>query len=106
MATRRFDFDPALKGAGSSFFVIFVVLLIAMRLPDLDRIRSEKLLSLPEFLKSYNGNLPAEFPRASLPLLREFRKVHENLFKRNNSWSLDQHRKVVMNWLPAHCKPQ
>lgn len=75
-----------------------------MKLPDLDRQRSEKLLSLPEFLKSYNEGLPAEFPRASLALLREFRVAHTNLFKRNDAWSLDQHRKVVMNWLPARCK--
>jgi hypothetical protein len=75
-----------------------------MRLPDLDKERSEKLLSISEFLKSYNEGLPTDFPRASLPLLREFRKVHETLFKRNNSWSLDQHRKGVMNWLPSQCK--
>jgi hypothetical protein len=73
-----------------------------MRSPDLDRERSEKLLSLPAFLKSYNEGLPFEFPRASLPLLREFRKGHATLFKHSDSWSLDQHRKVVMNWLPAH----
>jgi hypothetical protein len=75
-----------------------------MRSPDLDRERSEKLLSLPDFLKSYNEGLPSEFPRASLALLREFKKVHATLFKRGESWSLDQHRKVVMNWLPARCK--
>jgi len=75
-----------------------------MRLPDLDRIRSEKSLSLPAFLKSYNEGLPADFPRASISLLREFKKVHSTLFKHSNSWSLDQHRKVVMNWLPSRCK--
>ena len=72
-----------------------------MRLPDLDRERSEKLLSLPTFLKSYNEGLPSQFPRASLQLLREFKKTHGPLFKRNDSWSLDQHRKIVMNWLPS-----
>ncbi|MDP2651865.1 MAG: hypothetical protein Q8O94_01890 [bacterium] len=75
-----------------------------MKLPDLDRIRSEKLISLSEFLKSYNEGLPSQFPRASLPLLREFKKVHMNLFKHSELWSLDQHRKVVMNWLPSRCK--
>jgi len=75
-----------------------------MRLPDLDRERSEKSLSLPEFLKSYNEGLPATFPRASLALLREFKENHATLFKRGDAWSLDQHRKVVMNWLPARCK--
>ncbi|MCX6786681.1 MAG: hypothetical protein NTU85_02615 [Candidatus Kaiserbacteria bacterium] len=75
-----------------------------MRFPDVDRIRSEKSLSLSEFLKSYNEGLPSEFPRASLALLREFKVAHVTLFKHNDSWSLDQHRKVVMNWLPSRCK--
>jgi hypothetical protein len=75
-----------------------------MRLPDLDKERSEKLLSLPEFLKSYNTGLPLTFPRASLALLREFKTTHGTLFKNSDSWSLDQHRKVVMNWLPSRLK--
>ncbi|MFA6348599.1 MAG: hypothetical protein WCX06_00195 [Candidatus Paceibacterota bacterium] len=75
-----------------------------MRLPDLDRERSERPLSLPIFLKLYNDGLPSEFPRASLPLLREFKKTHETLFKNNDVWSLDQHRKGVMNWLPSRQK--
>ncbi len=71
-----------------------------MRLPDLDRERSEKSLSFGDFLKSYNEGLPLEFPRASLALLREFRKGHIALFKNDdNLWSLDQHRKKVMDWL-------
>jgi hypothetical protein len=77
-----------------------------MRLPDLDRERSEKSLSLQDFLKSYNEDLPPQFPRASLPLLKEFKKEHATLFKHNNSWSLDQHRKVVMNWLPSRTKAE
>lgn len=70
-----------------------------MKLPDVDRIRSEKPLSFTEFLKSYNTNLPLQFPRASLALLREFKKTNAVLFKDGNLWSLDQHRKKVMDWL-------
>ena len=71
-----------------------------MKLPDVDRIRSEKSLSFGDFLKSYNENLPIQFPRASLALLREFKKKNETLFRNTgNSWSLDQHRKKVMDWL-------
>ena len=77
-----------------------------MRSPDLDKERSEKQITISQFLKSYNEGLPAEFPNASLPLLREFRKLHTKLFKKGGSWSLDQHRKGVMNWLPARCKEQ
>ena len=71
-----------------------------MKLPDVDRLRSEKLLSFGDFLKSYNENLPTQFPRVSLALLREFKKKNETLFKNDsNVWSLDQHRKKVMDWL-------
>lgn len=78
-----------------------MVLSKPMRLPDVDRERSEKSLSFSDFLKSYNENLPMEFPRASLALLREFRKMHASLFKSDNLWSLDQHRKKVMDWLTS-----
>ena len=75
-----------------------------MKLPDLDRARSEKSLSFSAFLASYNEGLPLEFPRASSPLLREFRKAHEALFKNDNLWSLDQHRKKVMDWLTSRSR--
>lgn len=71
-----------------------------MKLPDLDKERSEKHLSLPEFLKCYNEKLPPVFPQASLALLREFKKTHQSIFKEGGTWSLDQHRKKVMDWLP------
>lgn len=70
-----------------------------MKLPDVDRLRSEKMLSFSDFLKSYNEGLPLQFPRASLALLREFKKNNAALFKGGNEWSLDQHRKKVMDWL-------
>ena len=72
-----------------------------MKAPDLDRIRSEKSIPFSDFLKSYNENLPAAFPRASLALLREFKKANATLFKNDNLWSLDQHRKKVMDWLTS-----
>jgi len=72
-----------------------------MRVPDLDRERSEKSLSPVEFMKSYNEDLPTQFPRASSSILREFKKAHATLFKNNGSWSLDQHRKKVMDWITS-----
>lgn len=74
-----------------------------MRTPDLDRARSEKKRSLAEFLFLYNENLPAAFPPASAELLAEFRSIHKALFtSRGNVWSLDQHRRKVMDWLRTH----
>ena len=74
-----------------------------MRTPDLDRERSEKKRSLTDFLALYNENLPAAFPKASAILLEEFKNVHTGLFpRRGNVWSLDQHRRKVMDWLRSH----
>jgi hypothetical protein len=70
-----------------------------MKAPDLDKLRSEKTRSLGEFLKLYNENLPASFPHASVALLEEFRQDHKSLFKTNGPWSLELHRKKVMDWL-------
>lgn len=72
-----------------------------MKAPDLDKIRSEKSLSFGEFMKSYNDDLPSQFPRATLALLREFKKFHSSLFKSDGLWSLDQHRKKVMDWITS-----
>lgn len=72
-----------------------------MRTPDLDRARSEEPRSLAEFLREYNGHLPEAFPRASTALLEEFRAGHAGLFKAGGAWSLDIHRKKVMDWLRA-----
>lgn len=75
-----------------------------MKLPDLDRARCEKPLTPAQFLAAYNEKLPADFPPATAPLLKEFKKLHETLFKNSDAWSLDQHRKKVMDWLPAHLR--
>jgi len=75
-----------------------------MKAPDPDKERSERQLSLNDFLKSYNENLPSSFPRASLSFLKEFRKTHPGLFKEDGTWSLGQHRKKFMDWLPQRIK--
>ena len=79
-----------------------MVLLAYMRTPDLDRERSEQKRPVADFLKLYNENLPATFPRASAMLLEEFKSAHAGLFpqpRRADIWSLDQHRRKVMDWL-------
>ncbi len=73
-----------------------------MRTPDYDRIRSEKKRTLPEFVDLYNEDLPETFPRASTGLLQEFKKGHASLFSPGKGWTLDQHRRKVMDWLRAH----
>jgi hypothetical protein len=66
---------------------------------------NEIALSLAEFLQSFNQNMPASFPQVSAEQLTEFKKEHESLFKKGGTWSLDQHRKKVMDWLPRNINP-
>ncbi len=61
---------------------------------------SEVRVSLVDFLKSYNKNIPQSFPRASAALLKKFRETHPLFFKHGDLWSLDEHRKKIIDWLP------
>jgi hypothetical protein len=63
---------------------------------------NEISLSLTEFLTSFNQNMPANFPQVSEEGLIKFKKEHEVLFRKGNFWSLDLHRKKVMDWLPRN----
>lgn len=63
---------------------------------------SQKQVSLAEFLASYNQNIPTGFPHASVAILNKFRGTHPMLFKGGNTWSIDQHRKRVMDWLSSY----
>jgi hypothetical protein len=70
-----------------------------MKLPDLDRERCEKSRTLPEFLELYNADLPEGFPRATREALLEYRASHQESFKNSKTWTLDVHRKKIMDWL-------
>lgn len=74
-----------------------------MRGPDLDRERCEEARTLDGFLAAYHEGLPPEFPRVSRAALVRFAGTHPELF-RSGSWSLDQHRKRVMDWLPSYLR--
>jgi len=60
---------------------------------------SEMQISIFDFLKSYNQNMPATFPRATMISLIKFKDSNAGLFKHGDLWSLDQHRKKFMDWL-------
>ena len=75
-----------------------------MRSLDVDRERSELKIPMGVFLSRYNENLPEAFPRASLPLLKEYKNRYPSQFAADDLWSLDLHRKRFMDWLPAHLK--
>ena len=76
-----------------------MVLLQTMKI-DPNKERSEEQLPIADFLKSYNEDLPSQFSHANISLLEEFKKTHPGLFNTGNTWSLGQHRKKFMDWLP------
>ncbi|OGZ62756.1 MAG: hypothetical protein A3H51_00585 [Candidatus Spechtbacteria bacterium RIFCSPLOWO2_02_FULL_38_8] len=63
---------------------------------------NQEQVELAVFLRKYNKELPESFPRATTVALKEFKITHPSLFKRNNMWSVDQHRKRVMDWLSSY----
>lgn len=73
-----------------------------VKTPDLEKERSEKKLSIENFLVAYNTDLPETFPRVSLQQLLAFKETYPGLFKNQQYWTLGQHRKKVMDWLPQH----
>lgn len=72
--------------------------------PDREKERSERRRSLQEFLDAYNKNLPKAFPRATKELLLEYRQAHRGFFKESGVWTLAEHRKKIMDWLPQRTR--
>ena len=64
---------------------------------------NKKQISLEEFLKIYNESIPKAFTRASVPILKKFESLNSNLFKNKNLWSIDQHRKKLIDWFLSDC---
>ena len=58
--------------------------------------------SLLVFMESYNKSIPVSFPLVSIKMLKKFQTLHPVLFKNSDEWSIDKHRKKVMDWLPSY----
>lgn len=56
---------------------------------------------LAVFVQYYNQNIPAQFPRASVEALERFKADHIELFKDSDEWTIDKHRKKLMDWLTS-----
>jgi len=63
---------------------------------------NEAQTTLLMFLESYNKNIPASFPRASVATLKKFQDAHPMLFKQTDMWSVSRHRKRLMDWFSSH----
>lgn len=62
----------------------------------------QEQIPLSDFLKSYNKTIPASFPKVTTLLLKKFKEGHAKLFKHGELWSLDLHRKKLIDWLPLN----
>ena len=58
--------------------------------------------SLLIFMESYNKSIPVSFPHPSIKVLKTFQALHPILFKHGDEWSIDRHRKRLMDWLPSY----
>lgn len=63
---------------------------------------SQMQITLSAFLESYNQNIPADFPRASVATLKKFQITYPMLFKNGDTWSIAQHRKKLIDWLSGY----
>ncbi len=54
------------------------------------------------FLESYNKNIPKDFPRASVAILKKFQSLYPALFKHGDAWSIARHRKRLIDWLSTN----
>jgi hypothetical protein len=70
---------------------------------DFERVMPHMMpMAAAEFLESYNNNMPSGYPHVTLEILQRFKDSHPSLFKSNGLWSLDQHRKKMIEWLPQN----
>jgi len=58
--------------------------------------------SLSVFMETYNRTLPASFTPASVTALKKFQSLHPSLFKNSEEWSIEKHRKKLLEWLPSN----
>ncbi|MFA6253909.1 MAG: hypothetical protein WC640_01445 [Candidatus Paceibacterota bacterium] len=59
-------------------------------------------MTLEGFANYYNKNIPASFPRATKEALEEFKTTHATLFDTSGRWTIDKHRRRLMDWLPSY----
>jgi hypothetical protein len=59
-------------------------------------------LTPAEFLESYNRNMPEGYPHITLEIMKRFKEQNATLFKKGDVWTLDLHRKRMIQWLPQN----
>jgi len=61
--------------------------------------QNQAITSLAVFIDAYNKSIPEDFPRATTKVLKQFQISHSALFKNPDNWSIEKHRKRLMDWL-------
>lgn len=59
-------------------------------------------MTLADFLHYYNQSTPLAMPRATKEALIEFKATHAPLFDEAGLWTIDKHRRRLMDWLPSY----
>lgn len=67
-------------------------------LPDVNLVGTTTAL----FVDYYNENIPDAFPRATLKALLKFQEKFPALFKGKGDWTIEKHRKKLMDWLASY----
>lgn len=73
-----------------------------MKKRDEELERNQEMTSPAVFVESYNRTIPLHFPRVSIGVLKQFQSAHPTLFKGEGEWSIEKHRKRLMDWLVSH----
>lgn len=66
--------------------------------PDLNLVE----VKTKDFVQYYNENVPDTFPRASIRALEKFQEKYPGLFAESKEWTIDKHRKKLMDWLSSY----
>ena len=72
-----------------------------MKKRDLELERNQTMTTPLVFKESYNQTIPLHFRRVSMEILKQFQLAHPALFKGSNEWSIEKHRKRLMDWLAS-----
>ena len=72
------------------------------RIKNLQYELNQELTTPAVFLDAYNKNIPSGFPKATANGMKHFQTGHPLLFKQRDAWSIDKHRKRLMDWLVSN----
>ena len=70
-----------------------------MKKRDLELEKNQAMTTIADFLERYNRMIPAHFPKATTERLNQFRLANTALFRGIDGWSIEKHRKRLMDWL-------